>query len=102
MIHKQNKQTRGRPNTLQINAYIISLSTRIRAFNAYVTLIFLHDIEVCTLTKNKEMKIEAFQGNFLRKIEHEMVTTNYKRGTFYQNKKNKVVRFHQKEETILV
>ena len=45
----------------------ISLSTRIRAFNAYVTSIFLYNSELWTLTKNKENKIDTFQRNLLRK-----------------------------------
>ena len=44
----------------------ISLSTRIRAFNAYVASIFLYNSELWT--KNKEKKIDTFQRNLLRKI----------------------------------
>ena len=46
----------------------ISLSTRIRAFNAYVASIFLYNSELWTFTKNKERKIDTFQINLLRKI----------------------------------
>jgi len=46
----------------------ICLSTRIRAFNAYVTSIFLYNSELWTLTKDKEKKIDTFQRNLLRKI----------------------------------
>eukprot|EP00923_Selenidium_pygospionis_P050565 GHVN01087397.1.p2 GENE.GHVN01087397.1~~GHVN01087397.1.p2 ORF type:complete len:100 (+),score=4.35 GHVN01087397.1:39-338(+) len=46
----------------------ICLSTRIRAFNAYVTSIFLYNSELWTLTKDKEKKIDTFQRNLLRKF----------------------------------
>jgi hypothetical protein len=46
----------------------ISLRTKIRVFNAYITPIFLYNSELWTLTKSKEKKIDAFQRSLLRKI----------------------------------
>ena len=46
---------RKKEKILKLNK--ISLSTRIRAFNAYVASIFLYNSELWTLTKNKEKKI---------------------------------------------
>ena len=46
----------------------ISLRTKIRVFNAYITSIFLYNCELWTLTKNKEKKVDTFQRNLLRKI----------------------------------
>ena len=77
----------------------ISLSTRIRAFNAYVASIFLYNSELWTLTKIKEKKINTFQRNLLRKIMNikwPQIMTNEELMT------DKLVRHHQKETTVLV
>ena len=46
----------------------ISLSTPIRAFNAFATSIFLYNSELWTLTKKKEKKRDTFQRDLLGKI----------------------------------
>ena len=46
----------------------ISLTSKIRVFNAYITPIFLYNCELWTLTKNREKTVDTFQRNLLRKI----------------------------------
>ena len=46
----------------------ISLSVRLRIFNALVATIFLYNSELWALTKKETKKIDTFQRNFLRQI----------------------------------
>jgi hypothetical protein len=44
----------------------LSLTVRIRIFNAYITSIFMYGSETWTLTKNHEKTIDSFQRSLLR------------------------------------
>ena len=46
----------------------ISMSVRLRIFNALVATIFLYNSELWALTKKETKKIDTFQRNFLRQI----------------------------------
>jgi transcription antitermination factor NusG len=46
----------------------LSLKTRMKMFNTYITSIFLYNSELWTLTKKLENEIDTFQRRLLRKI----------------------------------
>ena len=46
----------------------ITISVRMRLFNAYITSIFMYNLELWPLTKGHEEKIDAFHRRLLRKI----------------------------------
>ena len=52
----------------QLTSKIISLSIRLRIFNAYVVTVFLYNCELWSLTKTQEERIDCFHRNLLRKL----------------------------------